>query len=71
MNSENLIRLNNYETEQIRETYTEGEFILADYYPPVMRIVRSEAKALIRSKTVMNDKLTVEGSVEFTVMWNG
>ena len=69
MNSENLIRLNNYETEQIRETYTEGEFILADYYPPVMRIVRSEAKALIRSKTVMNDKLTVEGSVEFTVMY--
>ncbi len=69
MNNDNLIKLNTYESEQIKETYTEGEFILADYYPPVMRIVRSEAKALVRSKTLMGEKLTVEGAVEFTVMY--
>lgn len=69
MNNENLIRLNTYETEQIKETYTEGEFILADYFPPVMRIVRSEAKSFVRSKTLLGEKLTVEGAVEFTVMY--
>ena len=69
MNNENLIKINTYESEQIKEAYTEGEFILADYYPPVMRIVRSEAKAFIRSKTLHGGKLTVEGSVEFTVMY--
>ena len=69
MNNENLIRLNTYENEQIKETYTEGEFVLADYFPPVMRIVRSEAKSFVRSKTVLGEKLTVEGIVEFTVMY--
>lgn len=69
MNNENLITINTYESEQIKEAYTEGEFVLADYYPPVMRIVRSEAKALVRSKTLLGEKLTVEGVVEFTVMY--
>ncbi len=69
MNNENLIRLNTYETEPIRETYTEGEFLLADYCSPVMRIVRSEAKAFVRSETVYEEKLTVEGAVEFTVIY--
>ena len=69
MSNENLMGICTYESEPIKETYTEGEFILADYLPPIMRIVRSEARALIRSKSVHGDKLTVEGLAEFTVIY--
>ena len=69
MKNENMIRINTFRTEKVKEVYTEGEFILADYYPTVMRIIRSEAKALIKSKSIHGDKLTAEGSVEFTVMY--
>lgn len=64
-----LIKLYSFGNEPVKETYAEGETILADYYPPVMRIVRSEARVFVRSKTLRSDKLTVEGAVEFTVIY--
>ena len=50
MNKENLIGICTYDSEPIKETYTEGEVILADYLPPILRIVRSEARSFVRSK---------------------
>lgn len=69
MNNENLTEILTYESDAIKETYTEGEFILADYLPPILRIVRSEARSFVKSKTVHGEKLTVEGVTEFTVIY--
>ena len=69
MSNENLIGICTYESDPIKETYTEGEVILADYLPPILRIVRSEARSFVKSKTVHGEKLTVEGIAEFTVIY--
>ena len=51
------------------EASAEAEAILPDYYPPDMRIIRTEAVPFIRSKTVYGEKLAVEGNVEFRVLY--
>lgn len=51
------------------EASAEAEAILPDYYPSVMRIIRTEAVPFIRSKTVYGEKLAVEGNVEFRVLY--
>ena len=42
------------------EASAEAEAILPDYYPSVMRIIRTEAVPFIRSNTVYGEKLAVE-----------
>lgn len=51
------------------EASAEAEVILPDYYPPVMRIIRTEAVPFIRSKTVYGDKIAAEGNVEFRILY--
>lgn len=51
------------------EASAEAEVLLPDYYPPVMRIIRTEAVPFIRSKTVYGEKLALEGNVEFRILY--
>lgn len=69
MSNGNLITINTFNTEQIKEVFAEGEFTLADYMPPIMRIIRSEAKVLPKSKSIRNERLCVNGNTEFTVLY--
>ena len=54
---------------QKREAFAEGDTVLPDYYPPIMRIVGTEAVATLRSASVYGNKLVSEGSVEFRVIY--
>jgi len=54
---------------QKREAFAEGDTILPDYYPPIMRIVGTEAVATLKSAAVYGNKLVSEGNVEFRVIY--
>ena len=65
----NFIPINRTVCTKKSEASAEAEVLLPDYYPPVMRIVRAEAVPFIRTETVYGDKLSVEGNVEFRVLY--
>lgn len=51
------------------EAAAEGEVILPDYCPNIMRLVRTQARTYITSKAPRADKYAIEGYVEFTVLY--
>lgn len=51
------------------ETSAESEILLPDYYPPVLKLVRTDALARIRSESIRGDRVYVEGSVEFRILY--
>ena len=53
------------------ESSAESEIILPDYCPPVMKIIKTEATAMIRSQSVRGDRAFVEGSVDFKICYLG
>ena len=65
----NFIPINRTVCTNKSEASAEAEVLLPDYYPPVMRMVRAEAVPLRRTQTVYGDKLSVEGNVEFRVLY--
>jgi len=54
---------------EVKEISVEGENILPDYYPNIIRIIKSDATPFISSTTVNADKITVEGTVLFRNMY--
>lgn len=51
------------------EGAAEGEMILPDYCPPIMKIVKSSVLPTIRSKNFYGDKLVAEGTAVFRVVY--
>lgn len=51
------------------ETPVEGEVIVPDYYPGIMRVVKTEAIPYIRSKEIRESKVYIEGNVCFRVLY--
>lgn len=51
------------------ETSVEGEVLIPDYYPEIMRIVKTEAIPYIRSKDIRDEKIYVEGNICFRVLY--
>lgn len=47
------------------ETSAESEILLPDYFPAIMKIIRSEAVPFIRTRSVYGEKVVAEGNVEF------
>lgn len=62
-------KLTSYLRRTYAETAVEGEVLVPDYYPGVMRIIRTEATPFIQSKTVREGKVDIEGSVGFRVIY--
>lgn len=52
-----------------REAFAEGDTVLPDYCPPIMRIVGTEAVTTLKSAAVYGKKLASEGNVEFRVIY--
>lgn len=65
----NFIPINRAVGVKRSESSAEAEVLLPDYYPPVMRIIRAEAVPFVRTQTAYGDKLSVEGNVEFRVLY--
>ncbi len=55
--------------DRVGETGVECEIILPDYCPNILRILQSSAIPRIRSCLQNGDKMTVEGSVEFRILY--
>ncbi len=55
--------------ERVGETGAECEIILPDYCPNILRILQSTATPHIRSSVQNGEKITVEGSVEFRILY--
>ncbi len=51
------------------ESSVEGEVILPDYCPNIMRVVRTKARPYIVSKTSRSERYCIEGYVEFSVLY--
>ena len=51
------------------ETSVEGEVLVPDYFPGIMRIVKTETTPFIRSDSVKDGKISVEGNVCFRVLY--
>ena len=51
------------------ETSAESEILLPDYYPPVLKLVRTDAIAHVRSESIRGDRIYVEGTVEFRILY--
>ena len=53
----------------VGESSAESEIILPDYCPPVMKIVRTDATAMIRSQSIRGDRVFIEGIVDFKICY--
>ncbi len=51
------------------EASAEGEILLPDYCPPVMKVIGVSATPFLRSQTVRGDRLYADGSVEFRIVY--
>lgn len=51
------------------ETAAESEIIMPDYCPGILKLVKTNAVALVRSRSVRGDRAYMEGAVEFTVIY--
>ena len=51
------------------EASAESEVLLPDYYPAIMKLVRTEAVPFVRSQTTYGEKVVIEGSTEFRVIY--
>ncbi len=55
--------------DRVGETGAECEIILPDYCPNILRILQSSATPRIRSAVQNGEKMAVEGSVEFRILY--
>ena len=51
------------------EAAAEGEILLPDYCPTVMKVVGVTATPFLRSQTVRGDRLYADGNVEFRIVY--
>lgn len=51
------------------ECAAEGEILLPDYCPTVMKIISTDAVAYLRSGSVRGDRVYAEGNVEFRILY--
>ena len=64
-----VIRLNESLFEGLGENTTECEAIIPDYFQEVYKVVRAEATPRVRDRRIENDRLVVEGVVEFRILY--
>lgn len=55
--------------EKHSETMVRGEYLIPDTHPDVIRILMIDAKPTIVSAEVMQDKVYLEGQVEYTLLY--
>ena len=53
----------------VYEKSIECDFFIPDYYPDVFKLVRTDATVRVTDKSIVKDKLLLEGFVDFTVMY--
>ncbi len=63
------IELEQLLSEINRETMVKGEYLIPDTHPDVVRILMIHAKPVIINAEVMQDKIYLEGQVEYNVLY--
>lgn len=63
------IQINETVFDGFAEKTAECDYIVPDYYPDISKVVKTEAMPRIKSKMIMGDRLTIEGVVEFRIMY--
>ncbi|NMM61576.1 DUF3794 domain-containing protein [Clostridium sp. P21] len=56
-------------TENFCDTVVKSEYVIPDTHPDVIQVLMINAKPNITSKDVMQDKILVEGQIEYTVLY--
>lgn len=55
--------------EDFSDTVVKAEYVIPDTHPDVNEVLMIDAKPLIVAKEVMQDKVLVEGQVEYTILY--
>lgn len=55
--------------EDFSDTVVKAEYVIPDTHPDVSEVLMIDAKPIIISKEVMQDKVLVEGQIEYTVLY--
>lgn len=64
-----IIRVNETMFEGFGEHISENELIIPDYFPEVLKVIKTEAVPRVKSRNVEEDKLIIEGTIEFRIMY--
>ncbi len=56
-------------TENFCDTVVKAEYVIPDTHPDVNQVLMLDAKPCIISKEVMQDKILVEGQIEYTLLY--
>lgn len=55
--------------EDFSDTVVKAEYVIPDTHPDVNEVLMIDAKPIIVSKEVMQDKVLIEGQVEYTILY--
>ncbi|MDK2799359.1 MAG: hypothetical protein PWP27_1241 [Clostridiales bacterium] len=64
-----LININEVVTEDFSQTLVEGDIIVPDVKPDILRILQVDGVATITNKEVQQDKVVIDGIVNFKILY--
>lgn len=64
-----IIRINEIIAEDYSETVFEGDIIVPDVKPDILRILQVDGKAIVNKKEIHQDKVIVSGVIKFDILY--
>jgi LysM repeat protein len=64
-----LININQVVAEEFTQTLVEGDIIVPDVKPDILRILQVDGVAIINNKEVQQDKVIISGMVNFKILY--
>lgn len=63
------VKINEVIGEDFSQTLVEGDIIVPDVKPDILRILQVDGTALVNSKEIQQDKIIVDGTVNFKILY--